>query len=841
MVQRVAAVRRDFLTNAPRSTHTVRSTIRESWQRCAPLIDAGRDSVPVVVATDDQLRDLHLNNEPFLTAASTVINRLTGLLTGSGYIIGLADAQGRLLRVSGDENALRWMERIGLAPGGDWSEAAAGTNGIGTALAVGRAVQVVGPEHLCDGWQDITCITVPIRYPWGDKITGVLDISGDYHLVRPFFTGILTAAALEIKENLKDLLTPRQRWAAPFQIAVPKGTPPRAAETAQPGRRLLALQADLQAQLNLQEQRAFAAERLAIAAGMVSASLDIEATLNQVAEQAAHLIDLDSAAVCLFDETGRLTILRAWYKSGAHTMDVFGVLKVLEAQTDVIRHLKESSEPVAINDVRCAARLPGEDIRQRGILAFALLPLLGAHGTDGLILAPRPAPYQWQPDDLRLELTFAFHAATAIENARLFQAQQQHQRHVETLNAVNQLLFTLFDPAQQLELIIDRIVDMMGFDGGLILLQRPDHPEPYLAAHAGLPEATLPDLWQLAHEYVSTGQSSSFCRLKWQANPLADRLRHISLCDIMIAPLAAGGDVLGLLIVGSQHHCDLTGEDLTLFTNIGRQLGLALKNAQLLRSAGENQALREADRIKSRFLMMVSHDLRSPLTAIRTSVESLLDHNGEQSAEMHEQLLRNIAGQAKRLGGLVDRLLDLTRIEARALTLDRDWTELRALIADTIFKFERLNAPCQVKQRLDSDLPLVYVDPERMVQVLWNLLENAHKYSSPGEPVTVGAFSQGEEVFIHVADRGPGIPAEEHEKIFQYFYRLSREQQLHTPGSGLGLAICRGIVDAHGGRIWVEDRQGGGSVFIVALPPSITDANDLISLDDLDPLGLSRN
>ena len=140
------------------------------------------------------------------------------------------------------------------------------------------------------------------------------------------------------------------------------------------------------------------------------------------------------------------------------------------------------------------------------------------------------------------------------------------------------------------------------------------------------------------------------------------------------------------------------------------------------------------------------------------------------------------------------------------------------MISDTLAKFEELNSECHVERDLPPDLPLHYVDPDRLIQVLWNLLENANKYASPFSSIKVEARWTGTEVLIGVADQGPGIPAGEREKIFQHFYRLGRDHRAHTQGSGLGLAICRGIVQAHGGRIWVEDRPGGGSVFLIALP-----------------------
>ena len=181
----------------------------------------------------------------------------------------------------------------------------------------------------------------------------------------------------------------------------------------------------------------------------------------------------------------------------------------------------------------------------------------------------------------------------------------------------------------------------------------------------------------------------------------------------MAVPLLAGKTILGVLLVGSHSPRGLTDEDLALFTTIGQQLGLTLKNAQLLRSATEMDALREADRLKSGFIAAVSHDLRSPLTAIRASVESLLDRREIQLAWEQDHLLHNIAGQTSRLGRLVDQLLDLSRIEASALPLDHEWIDLPVLIADTIAKFVGTSAACRVEQDLPADLPLLYVDPDR--------------------------------------------------------------------------------------------------------------------------------
>jgi len=496
---------------------------------------------------------------------------------------------------------------------------------------------------------------------------------------------------------------------------------------------------------------------------------------------------------------------------------------------------------VIIDDVQTSNLLPAALIKQMGIRSIALLPLTTARGVIGFIAAPRYNYYHWPVDDVRLGLAFAVQSATAIENARLFDTLQQHNRHMKALNAMALLLGTLLDPSQHLNLILERIAEIIGLDAGIVLLLDKSGDHLTLVAQYGRLEVVLPELgerplrplYELADQVAATGEALLINDLESDRRIMQESLRAANLCDLMVVPLATSSTILGVLVVGSHSPRRLTQEDFALFTTIGQQLGLALKNAQLLRAESEMEILREADRLKSGFLAAVSHDLRSPLTAIRASVESLLDRGGVgiQSAREQEHLLHNIASQASRLGRLVDQLLDLSRIEAGALLLDRDWTELPVLIADTIAKFEGLSSGCRVEQDLSPDLPLYYIDPDSLVQVLWNLLENAYKYAPPNSPIRVEASWTGTNVLIGVADCGPGIPVGEHEKIFQRFYRLDRGHRADMQGCGLGLAICRGIVEAHGGRIWVEDRPGGGSIFRFTLPLPTTTPISLEALE----------
>jgi signal transduction histidine kinase len=851
--RQLTTVRNEFLTTGILTLRTPRPIILNSWQRCNVLqVNPARRYAPLAVARESQLQNLREANEILVRATRSVMDHLTDFLAASGYVVVLSDARGRLLDVVGDATIRRRLARIDFVPGGDWSEAAAGTNAIGTALADGHGVQLMAAEHYCDGWQDLTCTAAPIRHPFTGEVMGILDVTGDYRLIRTFLTSTLAEATLDASQQVQTLLTTNDHASLNRAGYGPGLSLPSSAKNGTkygPGLSLLPSSAParpllpwstseissvdyIQAQLALQQRRALDAERLAAASSAISASLDVSVALDKVAEQLAHILRLKCAAVCIFDETDKSEgDVYIWSEQQPLRAETFSTMQALLGQVEAISLIRERGVPVLIDDILASSLLPATFVEKMGIRSMALFPLTTARGVIGFIAAPKYTTYHWIVDDVRLGLAFALQSATAIENARLFDTLQQHNRHVEALNAMAQLLSTLPDPGQHFDTVMERIAEIVNLDAGLVFLCDEGTDNLTLVAQYGQPEIILSDLcahplkplYEVAKRVTMSGEACLINDLKSDGRIIHQPHRALDFCDVMIVPLAASSSTLGVLLVGSHSARGLTQDDLALFKTIGQQLGMALKNAQLLRAESEMGMLREADRLKSAFLASVSHDLQSPLTAIRASVESLLDQGIVQSGREQENLLHNISSQASRLGRLVDQLLDLSKIEAGVLSLDRDWTELPVLIGDTIAKFEGLNKGCRIEQSL-SPLPLQYVDPDCLVQVLWNLLENAYRYAPPYSAIKVDARWAETEVLIGVSDRGPGVPLAEREKIFRRFYRLDRDHnRAAMQGNGLGLAICRGIVEAHDGSIWVEERLGGGSVFYFTLPlPKIT-------------------
>jgi two-component system sensor histidine kinase KdpD len=757
-----------------------RPVILESWERCRKMsVDAGRRAAPLAVTFDAQMRELREANELLLRAARPVAVRLANHLSGSGYVVVVSDAAACILDLQGDVDVRRRLSRIDFVPGGDWSEVAAGTNAIGTALADRRPVQLMGAEHFCDGWTDLTCTAAPIRHPASSEIIGVLDITGDYRLIRSHLTGLLAVSALEIEERLRAFLLcnscsrsddERSRCWMSFVSDSAIGASEPAAQSD--------------------------AQLLALAGGAIGASLDLHVTLEAVAEQTATLLHLERAWVCLFAEGSEFGLVaHGWSRERALRPSLAGIERQL-AGSEAVTLLRERGQPVIADDVIASPLFPDGLVGSHGVRALALLPLATARGIAGFVATPHGAPTHWSLDDLRRALALSCQAATAIENALLFDALRLHNRQIEAVNSVAELLGTLPDPAQHLDTVLASIAAVMELDAGLVYLRDPE-------------SGRLEPAGQFGHAQAPPPRTRPFER-----QPV---LRREARGDVLCVPLFDGEMVAGVLELLGRRPGSLTDEDLGTLAAIGQHLSMALKNASLQRSAGEVEALRQADRLKSEFLATVSHDLRSPLTAIRASVEGLLDTRARRPARDEETLLQNIASQANRLGRLVDQLLDLTQIEAGGLSLDREWNELPALVADAVGGIAVLYGAHRIRCEIPRGAPLLYVDQDRFIQVLYNLLDNACKYA-PEAPIAIEAAWSQTELTVGVADRGPGVPPGERESVFQRFYRGGNGKRNGVRSIGLGLAICRGIVEAHGGKIWIEDRPARGSLFRFTIP-----------------------
>jgi two-component system sensor histidine kinase KdpD len=280
-------------------------------------------------------------------------------------------------------------------------------------------------------------------------------------------------------------------------------------------------------------------------------------------------------------------------------------------------------------------------------------------------------------------------------------------------------------------------------------------------------------------------------------------------------PLEGSQAVVGVLGVRpSEALLPLTPDQLDLLDTLARQAGSGLERVRLAGEAAQARVTAEAERLRSTLLGSVSHDLRTPLAAIEGASSTLLDPHARLADDVRDDLLTTIHEESQRLNRRVRNLLDMTRLEAGAVAFHKEWQPLEEVIGAALSQLEDRLQGRPLRTHLGGDLLQAPLDAVLIEQVLVNLLENAIKYSA-GE-IEVRAWAAGREVIVEVADCGPGVPAGEEERIFERFYRATAPNG--PRGVGLGLAICRAVVAGHGGRIWVENRPGGGAAFRFALP-----------------------
>jgi two-component system, OmpR family, sensor histidine kinase KdpD len=317
---------------------------------------------------------------------------------------------------------------------------------------------------------------------------------------------------------------------------------------------------------------------------------------------------------------------------------------------------------------------------------------------------------------------------------------------------------------------------------------------------------------------ASRNRSIRFVPLKIDEQPVAV-LRLLIEGDSHLFPLGENGPGGG----------DGASSQAVFFSTFLEQAVTVIEQGRLRNEALHIKLLQQTDKLRSALLSSVSHDLRTPLSTIKTSVTSLLEAEMQWDDEARLGFLTAIEREVDRLNSLVENLLDMSRIEAGELHPEKVWYPLDELVLDTLDRMHSRLEERVVSVHFPDDLPPVELDYVQIDQVVTNLLENVISHTPADSPLDIRIVAQAVQLVVSIADRGPGIPVSECTRVFDKFYRIAGEAQTtsSTRGLGLGLAICRELVEAHSGRIWVEPRDGGGSVFCFTLPVSIAEGIEL--------------
>jgi len=280
-------------------------------------------------------------------------------------------------------------------------------------------------------------------------------------------------------------------------------------------------------------------------------------------------------------------------------------------------------------------------------------------------------------------------------------------------------------------------------------------------------------------------------------------------------PMVASSGVVGVVgVLPEETEKGFDPEDIHFLESFVNQTAMAMERVMLAKEAHEERLKAEAQNVRNTFLSSVSHDLRSPLAVVAGAASTLLEKEASLDRPARLELLRTIHEETDRLERIIRNVLNLTRLESGAITVHKEWQPLEEIIGVILNRFSDRLTGRPLELKIPPDLPLLPFDTLLMEQVLSNLMENALRHTPTGIPVEITVTPQKSAVMIEIADRGPGIPAHEEKAIFSKFTRGTNTQM----GAGIGLSICRVIVEAHGGRIWAENRPGGGAAFKFVIP-----------------------
>jgi two-component system sensor histidine kinase KdpD len=417
-------------------------------------------------------------------------------------------------------------------------------------------------------------------------------------------------------------------------------------------------------------------------------------------------------------------------------------------------------------------------------------------------------PHEW----LALLIFLIVAAVTSNLAARERERREQASRQARTATLLYDLSRTLAGESQEagLRAVAARLVTEFKLDGAVIARTVDEgRLQPLVAV--GKAEAAL-DTEPVGRIFAQPGgpnHSGRWIVLKARGQP-----RHAPVANF---PLRSNGHQIGMLrLVGRSE--GLADDETRLLATIADRLAVDLEQELLRQEANRAEVLRRTDELRSALLSSVSHDLRTPLAAIKASAESLLQSDVAWTDEARADFAGAIVRESDRLNRLVGNLLDMSRIEGGALRPHRDWYDVGELAREVVGRLRPLLADHPVELRIADDLPPVLLDYLMIDQVITNLVENAVKYTPAGVPIELRVEQAGDQVRVSVVDHGAGIPAGQRAAVFDTFYRL--ERRAPTQGSGLGLAVSKGLVEGHNGRIWIDETPGGGATFSFQLPLS---------------------
>ena len=497
----------------------------------------------------------------------------------------------------------------------------------------------------------------------------------------------------------------------------------------------------------------------------LTAQLKLDELLQMVLEAAANMLAGQAGLIALRDPDGGFTIRASYGLPGAVVPYFESLLTDIPDDADLHRfHIPGLGEKLGL----VAAEL---GLRLQQVVA---LPMAIKRELIGVLYVFRGYGTRFNANDRQILASFADQAAIAVHNAQLYERISQEKRRVDAILEHSADGVLILDSAHRIVVFNRALVRLTGWGAADALGRHHDEVMRWASVETDLDLAGA----------VAGG---------W---PLPSA-----------PPLYVEGDLRrrrgGSVSIGVTY--------APLFDREGRLVNIIADVRDITR-------FREADEVKSTFISVVSHELKTPVALIKGYADTLLRKDACWDTDVMHESLTVILEESDRLNQLIDNLLDASRLQAGALPFELDQVALDALAERVARRFGTQTQIHEIVVRFPSDFPVVEGDPGRLEQVLNNLVSNAIKYSPDGGTIELSGRVSPDAVVVSVSDQGVGIPFEEQTRVFERFYRAVRERHQRTPGAGLGLYLAKAIVEAHGGRMWVESAPGEGAAFSFTIP-----------------------
>lgn len=568
---------------------------------------------------------------------------------------------------------------------------------------------------------------------------------------------------------------------------------------------------------------------------VVSQTLDLDTIFRDALSKVLEVTEIEAGGVYLLEEDGETLSLKHYQGVSPELAQAFSETKVGQGVSGMA---VKSGKP-AILDVE---KYPNPEqlplLVKDGILSLVSTPLIAKGKVVGAMTFVNRKRRSFSQDDLDLLASIGSQIGVAIENARLFNELEQHHKMLETLYSIESVISRSLNLEEVFNVALSKALEvtdteagtLYSFDGDVLRLEACEGLCPEFKKKAiirkmgdGIPGIAVQSKKPITMDIT-----------QFPSPPLLPYMTKEGLVSFIGTPLMSKGKVVGALALGTKKKRIFTQDDLDLLFSIGNAIGIATENARLYKELKEHlqklqkayEELQTLDKMKDEFVSNVSHELKTPLISIKGFGELLYDEKLRGRLDEQKKSLEAIIRNADRLNRLINSILFISRLQAGKIEFHFEPLDMDEIVQVYIGDFKSMMDKKQItfeKETLATSK--ILGDKDKFVEVIANLLDNALKFTPQGGKIAIKAWDEDENVHLTVSDNGIGIPADVIPKLFTRFYQVDASTARKYGGTGLGLYITKTIIDAFGGKIWIESDVGKGTTVHILLPIAKEDSS----------------